>query len=55
MRTYIALFRGINVAGNNPLPMRDLVRILERMGSKDIKTCACCMRFINSVGPISAA
>lgn len=38
MRTYIALFRGINVVGNNSLPMRDLVRILERMGCKDIKT-----------------
>jgi uncharacterized protein (DUF1697 family) len=38
MRTYIALFRGINVVGNNPLPMRDLVRILERMGCKDVET-----------------
>jgi len=38
MRTWIALFRGINIAGNNPLPMRDLVRILERMGCKDVRT-----------------
>jgi uncharacterized protein (DUF1697 family) len=38
MQTYVALFRGINVGGNNPLPMPDLVRILERMGCKDIKT-----------------
>lgn len=38
MRTYIALFRGINVGGNNPLPMPDLVDILERLDCKDIKT-----------------
>lgn len=38
MPTYIALFRGINIGGNNPLPMRDLVGILERMGCKDVKT-----------------
>jgi len=38
MRTYIALFRGINVVGNNTLPMRDLVRILERLGCKDVET-----------------
>ncbi len=38
MRTYIALFRGINVVGNNSLPMRDLVGILERLGCKDVET-----------------
>jgi len=38
MPTYIALFRGINVGGNNPLPMPALVGILERLGCKDIKT-----------------
>ena len=38
MRTCIALFRGINVVGNNALPMRDLVRILERLGCKDVET-----------------
>jgi uncharacterized protein (DUF1697 family) len=38
MRTYIALFRGINVVGNNSLPMRDLVRILEHIGCKDVET-----------------
>lgn len=38
MRTYIALFRGINIAGNNPLPMRDLIGILERLGCKDVRT-----------------
>ena len=25
MNTYIALLRGVNVGGNNKLPMRDLV------------------------------
>jgi uncharacterized protein (DUF1697 family) len=38
MRIWIALFRGINVVGNNRLPMRDLVRILERTGCKDVTT-----------------
>lgn len=38
MRTCIALFRGINVVGKNPLPMRGLVGILERMGCKDVRT-----------------
>ena len=38
MHTYIALFRGINIGGNNPLPMRELIGILERLGCKDIRT-----------------
>ena len=28
MKTYIALFRGINVGGNNTLPMKELVAVL---------------------------
>jgi uncharacterized protein (DUF1697 family) len=38
MNTYIALFRGINVGGNNILPMKDLVEILEGMGCEKVKT-----------------
>lgn len=38
MNTYIALLRGINVGGNNILPMRDLVNLLERLGLKQVKT-----------------
>ena len=38
MKTYIALFRGINVGGNNILPMKDLVKLLEGMGFKEVKT-----------------
>jgi uncharacterized protein (DUF1697 family) len=38
MNTYIAFFRGINVGGNNPLPMKDLVAILEGTGARKIKT-----------------
>ena len=38
MNTYIALFRGINVGGNNILPMKGLKEILETMGCEDIKT-----------------
>jgi uncharacterized protein (DUF1697 family) len=38
MNTYIALFRGINVGGNNILPMLDLVAVLEDIGLNNIKT-----------------
>ena len=38
MKTYIALFRGINVGGSNVLPMRDLVAQLEDLGSQNVKT-----------------
>ncbi len=38
MKTYIALFRGINVGGNNPLPMKDLVAALESVGARDVAT-----------------
>ncbi len=38
MRTYIALFRGINVGGNNALPMKELADILEGLGAQNVKT-----------------
>jgi uncharacterized protein (DUF1697 family) len=38
MNTYIALFRGINVTGNNTLPMKELVAILEGAGSRQVRT-----------------
>ncbi len=38
MNTYIALFRGINVGGNNILPMKELVAILESLGYMNVKT-----------------
>ena len=38
MKTYIALFRGINVGGNNVLPMKDLVTLLQNIGSQNVKT-----------------
>ncbi len=38
MNTYIALFRGINVGGNNPLPMKELVVLLEDIGVKKVRT-----------------
>ena len=38
MRTYIALFRGINVGGKNKLPMKDLVVALESVGCRDVAT-----------------
>jgi len=38
MNTYIAFVRGINVGGNNSLPMKELVAILEDTGAQEIKT-----------------
>lgn len=38
MTTYIALFRGINVGGNNRLPMKALTQVLERNGCVDVRT-----------------
>lgn len=38
MPTYIALFRAINVGGNNILPMKDLISLLERNGYQNVKT-----------------
>ena len=38
MTTYVALFRGINVGGNNILPMKVLVSLLQRIGMHNVKT-----------------
>lgn len=38
MQTWIALLRGINVGGNNILPMQDLRGILDRLGYKSVCT-----------------
>jgi uncharacterized protein (DUF1697 family) len=38
MNTYIALLRGINVGGNNKLPMKELVTVLEGLGLTNVKT-----------------
>lgn len=38
MNTYIGLLRGINVGGNNKLPMKDLVALLEGLGMQKVKT-----------------
>ena len=38
MKTYIALFRGINVGGKNRLPMKDLTALLDGLGLRDVKT-----------------
>jgi uncharacterized protein (DUF1697 family) len=38
MKTFIALFRGINVAGRHILPMKELVAILEELGCRNIRT-----------------
>jgi len=38
VRTWIALFRGINVMGSNRLPMRDLASLLQRAGLADVRT-----------------
>jgi uncharacterized protein (DUF1697 family) len=38
VKTYIALFRGINVGGKHSLPMKELVAILESLGAQNVKT-----------------
>jgi uncharacterized protein (DUF1697 family) len=38
MKTYIALLRGINVIGRNPLPMTELVALLAEAGARNIST-----------------
>lgn len=38
MKTYIALFRGINVGGNNMLPMKELKDVLESEDCCDVRT-----------------
>ncbi len=38
MKTYVALFRGINVGGKNILPMNELVALLEGLGLSHVQT-----------------
>jgi uncharacterized protein (DUF1697 family) len=38
LTTWVALLRGINVGGNNRLPMRDLAAILVDVGARDVST-----------------
>jgi uncharacterized protein (DUF1697 family) len=38
MNTYIGLLRGINVGGNNKLPMKELVALLQGLGLQQVKT-----------------
>jgi uncharacterized protein (DUF1697 family) len=38
MWTYVALLRGVNVLGAAPLSMRDLVRLCEDAGHRDVRT-----------------
>jgi uncharacterized protein (DUF1697 family) len=38
MTTWVAFFRGINVGGNNMLPMKALVMLLQKQGCEDVQT-----------------
>lgn len=38
MQTYIALFRAVNVLGNNLLPMKELKEILVNLGAEEVQT-----------------
>jgi uncharacterized protein (DUF1697 family) len=38
MSTYVALIRGINVGGNQMLPMKDLVKLMEKNACTDVRT-----------------
>ncbi len=37
-KVWIGLFRGVNVGGNNKLPMKELVKVLEAAGLSHVKT-----------------
>jgi uncharacterized protein (DUF1697 family) len=36
--TYVALLRGVNVGGNNKLPMKDLAAIFQKCGCSNVRT-----------------
>jgi len=38
MKTFIALFRGINIGGHNLLPMKELTTILQDLGATGVTT-----------------
>lgn len=38
LKTYIALFRAINVGGKNMLPMKELAAVLEALGARNVNT-----------------
>lgn len=38
MKTWIALFRGINVGSTRSVPMKDLVALMEKNGCSDVQT-----------------
>lgn len=38
MNSYVALIRGINVGGKNPLPMKELTHALEGIGCHNVET-----------------
>ncbi|HXP90937.1 MAG TPA: DUF1697 domain-containing protein, partial [Fibrobacteria bacterium] len=38
MKTWIVLLRGVNVGGNNKLPMKALAAVLEGIGLVDVRT-----------------
>lgn len=38
MAVWIGLFRGINVGGNNKLPMKELIKVMTEAGMADVKT-----------------
>ncbi len=38
MKSYIALFRGLNMGGHNILAMKELVQLVEKLGFSDVRT-----------------
>src|SRR5512143_64740 len=38
MKTFIALFRGINIGGHHSLPMKELTAILKNLGATEVTT-----------------
>lgn len=52
---YVALLRGVNVGGNNKLPMKSLAELCEAQGCDSVKTYIQSGNVIFSAGPKTAA
>ena len=55
MNTYVALLRGINVGGNCPLPMKELVAILDALGATNVRTYMQSGNAVFSLGKMNSA
>jgi len=54
MKIHILLFRGINVGGNNILPMKALASLLEEHGCRNVRTYIRSGNVVAEAGKLSA-